>query len=83
MQVRNARELGALLRRERTDRGWSQDALAIAAGVSRPTVIDVEAGKDTAHIGLVLRLLGALDLVVDVTANQRRGPTLGELLDDG
>lgn len=66
MQVRNSKELGALVRRQRRALGWSQQTLATAAGVTRPTVAAVEIGKDTARIGLALRMLAALGLGLDV-----------------
>jgi transcriptional regulator with XRE-family HTH domain len=78
VQVRNARELGIVIRRRRLEAGWSQTDLATASGVTRPTVAAVESGKDTARVGLALRILGALDLAIDV------GPRAGgRRLDDG
>jgi transcriptional regulator with XRE-family HTH domain len=80
VQARNARELGAIIRRGRRARGWSQQALATAAGVTRPTVAAVESGKDTARVGLAFRLLGALGLDVDVRPRTRTRGTID--LDD-
>jgi y4mF family transcriptional regulator len=66
MHVRTIRDLGALIRQNRKDRGWTQAQLADAIGVTRAWVIAVEQGKSRAELGLVLRTLAALDLVADV-----------------
>lgn len=81
MRVRTARDLGAVVRAEREDRGWSQQELAAAAGVSKRWLVAVEAGKPGAEIGLVLRTLHALDLELDAVAVDRSGSaTLDALL---
>ncbi len=43
----------------------TQTNLAAAAGVSRRWLSDLEAGKATAEIGLILRTLQALGLALD------------------
>ncbi len=43
----------------------TQVELAAAAGVSRRWLSNLEAGKATAEVGLVLRILHALGLVLD------------------
>jgi len=48
----------------------TQTALAEAAGVSRRWLSDLEAGKATAEVGLVLNTLHALDLIVDLTPSE-------------
>lgn len=58
--------LGQAVRGRRTDLGLSQLQLAEAIGVSRQWIIDVEAGKATVGIGLVLRLLEGLGLGLTV-----------------
>jgi len=65
--------------------GLSQTEAASRARVSRQWVSEFEAGKATAEMGLVLRLLAALDLDLHV---QQRAPSrsgavdLDALLDD-
>ena len=54
MMVGSARDLGLYVRDRRRDLGWSQSDLAVAAGVSRPWLSDLEAGKTTAEIGLIM-----------------------------
>jgi HTH-type transcriptional regulator/antitoxin HipB len=62
MIVRSVKDLGALVRDRRKSLGWSQGELASKIGVRRLWVSQFEAGKTTAHIGLVMRALRALDL---------------------
>jgi len=71
--VRTAKELGALIRERRKELGWSQSELALKVGVRRLWVSQFEAGKTTAHIGLVLRALRALDLELQIGAAPQSG----------
>ena len=66
MIVRTVKDLGALVRERRRSLGWSQSDLGEKIGVQRLWVSQFEAGKATAHIGLVMRTLRALDLEVQV-----------------
>ena len=68
MRVRSVKELGSLVRERRRDLGWSQQELASRVGVQRLWVSQFEGGKTTAHIGLVMRTLRALDLAISVSA---------------
>lgn len=67
MKITSTRDLANVVRGRRQDLGLSQARLATLAGVSRPWIGDVESGKPTVEIGLVLRLFDALDLHVDLT----------------
>jgi transcriptional regulator with XRE-family HTH domain len=51
---------GEVIREARKKRGWSQEELGQAAGLSRPTIARVEADSDvtTATIGKIARALG-------------------------
>lgn len=51
---------GAVIRDARRKRGWSQEELGRAAGVSRPTIARVESDNDvsTATIGKIAQALG-------------------------
>lgn len=84
MRVATARDLGLHLRERRQDLRMTQSELATAAGVSRRWVSDLEAGKATAEIGLVLRTLHALGLILDVRSPAPGGATidLNDLLRD-
>ena len=66
MIINSAEELSALVRAERKKRGWSQKELAEQVGVSPLWVSNFERGKSTAHIGLVLRTLKALNVKLRV-----------------
>lgn len=62
MDVTSLRDLAAIARGRRRDLGLSQAELAARARVSRQWVSTFESAKATAEIGLVIRLLDALDL---------------------
>lgn len=62
MELRDAADIGALVRASRKRRRMSQQDLADAAGVSRRWLIDLEAGKPRAELSLVLRALSALGI---------------------
>jgi transcriptional regulator with XRE-family HTH domain len=66
VQVRKARDLGAVIKGQRRSRNWTQAQLADAVGTTRAWVIAIEHGKASAELGLVLRTLAALDLVADI-----------------
>ena len=65
MTMRNARSLprlGTSVKALRLARGLTQEALAEAAGISRRTLITLEAGKTPGmEIGRIMRVLDALD----------------------
>ena len=67
MRLRNARDLGLFVRERRRRLGTTQTELSRLAGVSRRWLSDLEAGKPTAEIGLVFRVLHALDLTLEAT----------------
>ncbi len=58
----NPEQLGRAVRLKRQEKGLSQKALAARLGVERKWVIRLESGNPKAELGLVLRLLDALDL---------------------
>jgi HTH-type transcriptional regulator/antitoxin HipB len=66
MQVKNSKEVGALVREHRLRLKLSQAQLAQRIGVSRPWVILLEQGKRTAQMGLVLRTLDVLGLSLEI-----------------
>lgn len=60
--VRSLPRLGVAVRGLRRDRGLTQAALADAAGISRRSLISLEAGRTMGmEIGLLMRVLDALD----------------------
>lgn len=66
MRIRNAQEIGALVRDRRLKLQLSQAKLAQRVGVSRLWLVLLEKGKPTAQLGLVLRTLSALGLSLDM-----------------
>ncbi|WP_433300104.1 helix-turn-helix domain-containing protein [Actinoplanes sp. CA-030573] len=81
MRLSNVQELGRYLRDRRRAVGLSQGALADRATVSRRWLTDLEAGKATAEVGLVFKVISALGLYVEVRPTPEPGPDLDALLD--
>lgn len=77
MQIRSAADIADVVRLARKRRRMSQQDLAVAAGVSRRWLIDLEAGKPGAELGLVLRVLSTLGvpLVADTPDAPNRSET--------
>jgi len=66
MQIRTPRELGAFVRDARKRREMTQAQLADRVRVSRTWIIDLEAGKRSLEIGLVMSVLEILGIVIEV-----------------
>jgi y4mF family transcriptional regulator len=83
VRLSHARDVGLYVRDRRREMGWTQNDLARAAGVSRRWLSDVEAGKPSAEIGLVLRVMHALKLTIEAnpTPPPPEGLDLDEILD--
>lgn len=79
MIIRNSRELGHLVKRSRQKRGLTQALLAAHVGASRKWIIDLEAGKRTSDLSLVLQTLNALGLELDARERAKRPPGLHDL----
>ena len=60
-------QFGDIVKAQRHAKGWSQDQLADAAGLSRPTVARIEAGNavSTATLSKIARAL-SIEVSVDV-----------------
>jgi len=58
----NTEELAALIQQTRKTQGLTQEDLAGLTGVGRRFISEVENGKETAQIGKVLIILGALGI---------------------
>ncbi|MBX3456509.1 helix-turn-helix domain-containing protein [Ferrovibrio sp.] len=81
--LRNANDIGALIRSARQAKGMSQAALAQRAGVRQTWISQVENGKPTAALGLVLQTLNALGVILQGrTAEQMGQAGLGAGSDD-
>ncbi|SCE88900.1 HTH-type transcriptional regulator / antitoxin HipB [Micromonospora viridifaciens] len=81
VRIGNVRDLGRYVRDRRRELGLTQTGLATEAGVSRRWLSDLEAGKESAEVGLVLRTLAALNLMVDAVPLETL-PAPGVDLDD-
>ena len=66
MQIRTAKDIGALIRDKRKNQKLDQAALARKVGVNRRWVLEVEHGKPRAEIGLILKTLDALGLTLAI-----------------
>lgn len=88
MKIRSIRDLAAVVRGRRRDLGLSQAELAVRAGVSRKWIYQFEAGKPTAELRLILRVLDALGLSLDVAHHEQAAikggamPDRDALIDD-
>ncbi len=68
MPIHTVEELGAAIRHRRRQLNWDQQSLAARVGVSRQWIVEIEAGKPRAEIGLLLRTLRALDLQLQISS---------------
>lgn len=66
MNLKNPKDVGALVRDRRTRQSLTQAMLAEKAGVSRRWLAGLEAGKSGAELGLVFRVLASLRINVSV-----------------
>jgi transcriptional regulator with XRE-family HTH domain len=55
-------ELGDRIRRYRSRRGFSQEALAYEAGINRTYIASLEAGQRNPSLDLMARLAAALEI---------------------
>ncbi|MEX2288758.1 MAG: helix-turn-helix transcriptional regulator [Mycobacteriales bacterium] len=67
-RIETAGDLGAFVRATRVRRSMTQQDLAMAAGVSRRWIVELEAGKMRAELGLVLRVLTTLGVPLTADA---------------
>ena len=69
MLIRTPADLGALIRERRIALKLDQEALAKAVGTSRKWIVEVEAGKPRAAVGLILRALRSLGVTLQVNTS--------------
>lgn len=65
MIIRTVEELGMLIREARRKAGLSQAQLALKLNSTQGWISEVENGKATAAIGMVFKVLAALDVKLD------------------
>jgi HTH-type transcriptional regulator/antitoxin HipB len=82
MSLYTAKEIGALIRDHRRMKKLSQQDLAKRVGVSRLWLAQVEKGKPSAQLGLVLRTLRELGITLQavVKAHFKCTIDLGDIL---
>lgn len=79
MIIRTPRDLGHLIRDQRRQNGLTQERLAAHIGVSRKWIVEIERGKPSAELTLVLRTLKALN--VDLDAHSRATRRVAKAID--
>jgi HTH-type transcriptional regulator/antitoxin HipB len=72
--IRTPADLAATIRARRTQLELDQNELAKRAGVSRKWVVEIEGGKSSAAIGLVLRVLRVLEVSLETTDSPKTKP---------
>lgn len=70
--VREPKQLGQAIRAARTAAALSQVEAAVALGISKQTLTDLESGKDTVSIGTALRVANELGVSLFVAPAQNR-----------
>ena len=79
MPVPSVVELGLFIRSVRRSSGVRIDDLASTAGVSKQFVQDVELGKPSVQLGLVLKLLAELGMPLTIDIPEAAGHELTEV----
>lgn len=80
MVIRNAKQLGAALQRERKRQNMTQAQLAEKACLRQPTISAVEGGKPRSELRVIFDIMTALEL--EITLKDRSDgnvPSLEEL----
>lgn len=77
--IQSPADLGVLIRALRKSASIRQDDLAAATQVSKQFATDVEHGKPTAQLGLVLRLLAELGARVEIDVHDSVKPFFDEV----
>lgn len=80
--ITSARTLGAEIRAARTSAGLTQQALADNAGVSRPTVVQLEGGHPTGELGKALAVITALGLQISLIPESKPVRSLDALFSE-
>lgn len=66
MEIHSVRELAAVIRSLRQEKGWTQASLAREAGVGREWVIHLEKARPGVELGLVMSTLKALGVCLKI-----------------
>lgn len=79
MEVQSVRELAAVIRGLRREKGWSQATLAREAGVGREWIIHLEKARPTVELGLVMGTLKALGVRLGIEPQTTQSDPLIDL----
>ena len=66
MKITSARELGQTVKVTRRSQKLTQEQLASVSGTGRRFIIELEAGKESCHLGKTLKVLSMLGLEIKV-----------------
>ena len=83
IEIKNAEQLGILIRATRKEQGARIDDVAGAVGVGPVFVREVERGKETVQLGRTMRLLAELGIVLKVDVPDRVQPRYDALTASG
>jgi transcriptional regulator with XRE-family HTH domain len=80
-----ASQFGRLVKSRRKKLGMTQDDVALASGVSRRFVIELESGRSTCELGrsLMVASVVGLKILEQSNASNAEHPMLPDILDDG
>lgn len=70
VRIHTPEQLGRAIRDERRAQDLRQEDLALAAGVGRRFIIELEGGKSNARLGPALEVLRTLGLVVELSSGR-------------
>jgi len=80
MPIRNTRQLGAALQRERKRQGLTQAQLAEKAGLRQQTISAVEGGKPRSELQVIFDIMTALGLEFSLAARgAQNAPSLEDI----
>lgn len=77
--ARSSRQLGAVIRRARKQKGMSQTELAGLAGLRQELVSKIETGQEGTRLSSIYALFAALDL--EMIVDQRSGKSVPDIED--
>ena len=72
-EINSPSDLGAAIKARRNDLGLTQDDLALSIGVNRRVIGQLESGKETVRLDIVLSAARALGLNVGVETRGKAG----------
>lgn len=80
MAIRDTKQLGAALQRERKRQGLTQAQLAEKAGLWQQTISAVEGGKPRSELQVIFAIMAALGLEISLRSrSDNSAPSLEEL----